>query len=83
MEMSEQITKDIQTAGGARAAQLAELLRLAGSGKKLEALNLFRQAFPTMSASDAELAVNILGGGSLGESAKSGKGFKNIRWLHK
>ena len=83
MEVSGQITKDIQTAGGARAAQLAELLRLAGSGKKLEAVNLFRQAFPTMSASDADLAENILGGGSLGERAKRGQGFKNVRWFHR
>ena len=67
LEVSELINKDIQTAGGARAAQLTELLRLAGSGKKAEAANLFRQAFPTMSASEAELAANILGGGSLGD----------------
>ena len=67
LEVSELINKDIQTAGGARAAQLPELLRLAGSGKKPEAANLFRQAFPTMSASEAELAANILGGGSLGD----------------
>ena len=83
LELSELIDQAIQTVGGTRAGQLGELLRLAGSGKKPEAVNLFRQVFPTMSASEAELAVNILGGGSLGESAKSGKGFKNIRWLHK
>lgn len=66
MEVTQLITEDIQTAGGARAAQLAELLRLARSSKKLEAVNLFRQAFPNMSASEAEQAVNILGGGSVG-----------------
>ena len=51
---------------GARAAQLNELLRLAGSGKKPQALNLFRQAFPTLSASEAEQAVKILASGSVG-----------------
>jgi hypothetical protein len=66
LELSELITEDVQTAGGARAAQLNELLRLAGSGKKPQALNLFRQAFPTLSASEAEQAANILGSGSSG-----------------
>ena len=65
LEVSELITEDIQAAGGARAAQLAELTRQAGSGKKPEAVNLFRQAYPNMSASEAELAVNILGSASL------------------
>jgi hypothetical protein len=64
LELSELITEEIQTAGGARAAQLNELLRVAGSGKKPQALTLFHQAFPTLSASEAEQAVKILGSGS-------------------
>ena len=64
LEVSELITEDIQAAGGARAAQLNELLRLASSGRKPEAVKLFRQAFPTMSASEAEQGVNILSSGS-------------------
>ena len=66
MEVSELINQDMQTAGGARAAQLGQLLKLAGAGRKREAVNLFHQAYPAMSASDTELAVNVLAGGSLG-----------------
>ena len=64
LEMSELITEGIQTAGSARAAQLNELLRMARSKKKLDAVNLIRQVFPTLSASEAEQAVNILASGS-------------------
>jgi hypothetical protein len=66
LEVSELITEEIQATGGARASQLNELLRLASSGKKAEAANRFRQAYPTMSASEAEQAVKILGIGSVG-----------------
>jgi hypothetical protein len=61
LELSELIDQDMQAAGGARAAQLTELLRLARSSKKPDAVNLFRQAFPTMSASEAAQAVKMLG----------------------
>ena len=46
------------------ATTLWGLLRLAQTGKKPEAVDRFRQVFPSMSASDAEFAVYILTGGS-------------------
>jgi hypothetical protein len=66
MELSEAISKAMRAGGGARAAQLAELLRLAPSSR-LEAVKVFRQIYPTVSANDALLAVTILGGGSPGQ----------------
>jgi DNA-directed RNA polymerase subunit RPC12/RpoP len=77
-QMSDLINQGIKTAGGARAAQLAELLRVSGSGQKKQAAGLFSQAFPAMSASDANLAAAILGGGPLQEKTNNNQGPKKM-----
>ena len=66
LEMTELINEAIESADDARAAQLHHLLQLTSSGKKPEAVDLFRQAFPSMSATEGEQAVNILASGSAG-----------------
>ena len=60
LEMTELINQAIESADGARAGQLRRLLQLTGSNRKAEAVDLFRQSFPNMSAPEAEQAVNIL-----------------------
>jgi hypothetical protein len=72
MELSQLIDDASQTAD-ARAAQMAqEAVRLASSGHEPEAVNLFREAFPTLSAADAEWALNLMGGGSFDKKAPAG-----------